>query len=104
MGPAQIVVGPPFLNDLAGMTVAAKAMHLEAFISPRSVECLDKTILHRLARRDVVPFDATILPPGVYRVGSWRRPVGVDRHAGIAAPRGGPIRFAGHLFARRILA
>src|SRR5690606_18332808 len=37
---------------------------VQQFIAHATVETLDKAVLHRFARRDVVPFDAVLLRPG----------------------------------------
>jgi hypothetical protein len=36
---------------------------VEAFVAQAAVEALDEAILHRFARRDVVPFDGMLLLP-----------------------------------------
>ena len=63
MRSVQIVVDPPVFNNVPGMAIAAEQMLVEAFISQSSIEAFDKSILHRLARGDVVPFHASILLP-----------------------------------------
>ena len=68
MGPVQIVVDAPFLDDLAGMAVAAEQMLVEALIPKPSVEAFDEAVLHRFAGCDVVPFDTAILLPGKHGV------------------------------------
>jgi hypothetical protein len=37
---------------------------VEALVAQSAVEALDEAILHRFARRDVVPFDTVLLLPG----------------------------------------
>ena len=39
-------------------------MFIEALVAQAAVEAFDEAILHRFARCDVVPFDATLLLPG----------------------------------------
>ena len=43
-------------------------MLVEAFVPQPTVEALDRPILHRLARRDVVPLDLALLLPSERRV------------------------------------
>ena len=56
-------------TSLTGLRVAreldrvAEQMLVEALVTKAAVEALDEAILHRLARRDVVPFDVTQLLP-----------------------------------------
>ncbi len=56
MWPVQIVVDAPFLDDLAGMAEAAEEVLVEALVPQPSIEALDQSVLHRLARRDEFPF------------------------------------------------
>ncbi len=63
MRSVHIVVDPPVFNDVAGVSVTAEQMFVEAFVPKPAVEALDKTILHRFSRRDVVPIDAAVLLP-----------------------------------------
>ena len=59
-----VVVVPPFFDDLARLFEAGEQVLVEAFVAQAAVEAFDKAILHRFARCDVVPFDATLLLPG----------------------------------------
>ncbi len=47
---------------------APEQMLIDTLVPHPAVEALHKTVLHRLAGRDVVPFDATILLPGEHRI------------------------------------
>ena len=58
-----VVVDPPCLDDLARLLEAGEEMLVEALIAQAPVEALDEAVLHRLARRDVVPFDMALLLP-----------------------------------------
>ena len=58
-----VVVDPPFFDDLTRVLESIKQMLVEALIPQTAVEAFDKAILHRFTRRDVVPFDATLLLP-----------------------------------------
>jgi hypothetical protein len=59
----RIVVDPPVLEDAACVPEAAEQMLIESFISQSAVEAFYKTILDGLSRRDVVPFQTTVLLP-----------------------------------------
>ena len=59
----HIVVDPPFFNDLAGMPIAGEEPLVEALVAQPTVEALHEAVLHRLARRDVVPFDMPVFLP-----------------------------------------
>ena len=64
----MVVVGAPFLDDVTGMPVASEQMLVEALVTQPAVEALHKAVLHRFARRDVVPLDTAILLPGEHGV------------------------------------
>ena len=61
MRPLVVVVNPPFRDDPAGMVVAFEQMLVQAFISHPADEGFSEAVLHRLAGRDVVPFDPIVL-------------------------------------------
>jgi len=63
MWPVQIIVDSPFLNDLTGMAITAEQVLVEALVPQPPVKAFDEAVLHRLARRDVVPVDAMVLLP-----------------------------------------
>ena len=63
MWPVGVVVDPPCFDDLAGLAEVGEQGFVQAFVSKLAVEALDEAVLHRLARRDVVPFDAALLLP-----------------------------------------
>ncbi len=63
MWPVQIVVVSPVADNIPGMPVAVEQVLVEALIPETPVERFNEPILHWLARRDVVPFDAAILLP-----------------------------------------
>src|SRR5208337_3779681 len=58
-----VVVGPPFFDDLTRLFEIGEQVLVKALVAQASVEALDKAILHRFARCDVVPFDAALLLP-----------------------------------------
>ena len=66
--PAGVVVDPPGLEDPAGVLLAHEQMLVQALVTQPADEALGKAILHRLARRDVMPVNAALLLPGQDRV------------------------------------
>jgi hypothetical protein len=63
-----VVVDPPFFDDLTRLLEVDEQVLVEALVAQPAVEALDESILHRFARRDVVPLDATL--PAARR--GWR--------------------------------
>ncbi len=61
---AGVVVDPPFFDYLSRVFEIAEQVLVKALVAEASIVALDKTILHRFPRRDVVPFDAALLLPG----------------------------------------
>ena len=53
----HIVVDPPFFDAVAGLPIAGEEPFVEALIALPTIEAFHEAVLHRLARRDVVPFD-----------------------------------------------
>jgi hypothetical protein len=51
-------------DDLAGLVEVGEQVLVEALIAEVAIEAFDKTILHRFAGRDGVPFDLTFFLPG----------------------------------------
>ena len=49
--------------DIIRLFEVAEQMLVEALVTKAAFEALDEAILHRFARRDVVPFDAMLLLP-----------------------------------------
>ena len=87
------VVVTPARDDLAGMAVTPEQMLVQTFIAQPTVERFNEAVLHRFARRDVVPLDAALLLPLKNGV---RRQLGAvvrDHHAGIAPDAGDPVQF-----------
>jgi transposase InsO family protein len=64
MGPFVIVSDPPAVEDLAGVAERAEQMLVQALVAEPADEALRERVLHRLARRDVVPLDRMVLGPG----------------------------------------
>jgi len=61
-----IVVDPPSFDDSAGFSETGEQMFVKEFVAQSAIEGLDEAVLRRLARRDVVPFDAMFLLPAEY--------------------------------------
>ena len=57
------------------MAQAVEQVLVEQFIAHAAVEAFNEAILHRLARRDVVPVDLAVLLPFQDGVGSQLRPI-----------------------------
>ncbi len=58
---AGAVVDAPHSDDPAGHMQAPKAVPIEALVAEAAIQAIDKGGLDRLALRDIVPVDATIL-------------------------------------------
>ena len=61
-----VVVDPPFFDDLTRLIEVREQVLVEALVAQPAVEALDEAILHRFARRNVVPFErrAAAATPG----------------------------------------
>lgn len=68
-----------------GMLQRREQGHVEAFVAQAAVEAFDEAVLHRLARREIMPFALTLLQPAQDR----RRGQASPLHAG---PRPRPIQ------------
>ena len=64
MGPGGVEVLPPLGDGAADVVEAKEQALIQQLVAHPAIEALDIPVLHRLARRDVVPFDAMILRPG----------------------------------------
>ena len=58
-----VVVDPPVFDDLTRLVEIGEQVFVKTLVAQASVEALDEAILHRFARRNVVPFDAAFLLP-----------------------------------------
>ena len=86
-----VEVLPPFGDGAARMVEAEEQALVQEFVAHPAVEGFDVAVLHRLARRDVVPFDTVILRPGEDGVrGELGAVVGND-HVRLAATAEGLI-------------
>ena len=91
-----IVIDPLVFDDLAGLSEITEDVFVQAFISEPSVEAIDKGILHRLSRCDLVPADASVLTPSQHSMRSHFRSIVGDNHVRLAAPADQFIQFARH--------
>ena len=58
-----VVVDPPFFDDPACLAEVREHVLVEALVPQAAIEAFHEAILHRFARRDVVPFDGMLLLP-----------------------------------------
>jgi hypothetical protein len=56
----RVAVDPPELERTSGRRQAPKQMLVQAFVPQSADQALDQAVLHRLARRDVVPGNAAL--------------------------------------------
>ena len=63
MRPDGVVVVAPEGQLAAGIDQAVEELLVQAFVAQAAVETLDESVLLRLARIDVVPFDAVRVGP-----------------------------------------
>lgn len=75
-----VIVAHPSRDQIAGMGEIAEQCFVEKLIPHPAVEAFDKPILHRLTRRDIVPFDLVLDAPLQDRVRGQLRPVIADDH------------------------
>lgn len=68
VGPRGVVIGDLGCEQIAGMGEVAKQCLVQKLVSHPAVEAFDETVLHQLARRDVVPFDLVLGAPLQNRV------------------------------------
>src|SRR6202012_2480597 len=80
-----VVVDPPFFDDLSRLVEIGEQVLVETLVAQTAVEAFDKAVLHRLAGRDVMPFDPELLLPGQDRIRSELGAVVADDHARTAA-------------------
>ena len=64
----RVVVDPPVFDDLACLVEVCEEVLVEALVTQAAVEALHKAVLHRLAGRNVVPFDTAVLLPSQHSV------------------------------------
>ena len=89
MGTQLIVMVTPSRDRQSGMAQVAEPVGIQAFVAQATVEEFDDTVLHRLARLDVIEPDASLVAPGLKPVRTklraviganllWPRPVVED--------------------------
>src|SRR3546814_5862811 len=79
MRPHMVVVVAPEPQHRAGMAERHEQRLVEALVTQAAVEALDIAVLLRLARRDVVPLDRSLLRPSPDRQAG--QPGSVSAHA-----------------------
>lgn len=70
-----VVVAPPCFDDGACFGKVAEEVFVQAFVAKPAVEGLDEGVLHRLARRNVMPFNTGGLAPPEDRMAGQLRAV-----------------------------
>ena len=68
MRPLNVVIVDPAREDRAGLADGEEQRLVEQLVAHATDEALDKPILRRLARRDVMPLNAHVAGQGEYRV------------------------------------
>jgi hypothetical protein len=79
--PVGVVVDPPFLDDLTSFVEICEQVFVQAFVAQPAVEAFNKTVLHRLAGRDVVPLDPELFLPSQHGVRGELGAIVADDHA-----------------------
>jgi len=98
--PRGVVVGHPGADELAGLIEIDEQALIEELVAHPTAEGLDIAVLHRSARRDVMPFHPMILCPAQDRIrGELGAVVGHD-HLWLAPSVDQYRQLAGNLFAR----
>lgn len=96
MGAVGVIVEAPSFDDLPGRWQAVEQVFVETLIADPAVEAFDKGILGRLARRDVVPFNAAVLLPRENGARRQLRAVVAHHHQRLAADGNQPVQFPRH--------
>ena len=101
MGSDGVVVDPPSFNDAPRLRKRDEDVLVQAFVAQPAVEALDEDVLHRLARRDVVPLDPGILGEAQDGPADQLCAVVRDDHAGLPATGDDLAQFAHNPHARQ---
>jgi len=96
MRPDRIVVEPPGAEDHPCMAQGGEQRFVETFIPQPAVEAFAEAVLLRLARRDVVPGDASLLRPAQDGHRGQLGAVVADNAARLAADRDCRIQLTCH--------
>lgn len=99
MGPDGVIVGTPGVDDRPSVGDVTEQMLIEAFVAEPAVEALDKPVLLRLARCDIVPQHRSLLRPGQDRVRRHLGAIVADDHQRPAALLADPVEFTAEPFA-----
>ena len=86
MGTGVVEVIAPRRHQIAGMVQVIEQVLIQVFVPHPAIEAFDKAVLHRFARRNVMPFNFAIFLPFQHRIGCQFRAVVLDHHAGVHAP------------------
>jgi len=76
-----VVVRPPCLNDPSRRNQRGEQVLVQAFVTQATIERFHEAVLLRLARSDVLPFDAGVLAPGQNGMTGQFGTVVADHHA-----------------------
>ena len=103
--PDVVIVVPPGHEHEAGMRQRREQGLVEAFVAQAAVEAFDEAVLHRLARRDIMPFDLTRLRPAQDRRRRQFGSIVADDHMRLPSQADQRRQFAGNAEAgqRRIM-
>ena len=93
---ARVVIGAPSFEQSAGVRKRAEQSLIEEFVAQAANEGLGERVLHRLARRDVMPGDRVIVRPSQDSVRGELGSTVADDHPGIAALGKKAIELAGN--------
>ena len=99
VGSLGVVVDPPELERVPGCWQALEQVLVQAFVAQPADQALDQAVLHRLARRDIVPGNAALLLPGEDRMRGQLGAVVADDHQRQAAQLGDAVELTGDAMA-----
>jgi hypothetical protein len=87
-----VLVGPPASEHDAGLGQRREQRLVQQLIPQPAIEALDEGILHRFARRDVVPCDVALIGPCQDSVAGEFAAVVADNHLRLAALDHQPVQ------------
>jgi len=94
--PDVIIIVPPGHEHEAGMRQRREQGLVNAFVTQAAVEALDEAVLHRLPRRDIMPFDLTLLRPAQDRRRGQFGPVVADDYMKLSSQADQRRQFPGN--------